>query len=168
MSKRCCGRCSIAMRRGLPQLEAEVAELKARMNQNSQNSSKPPSSDGPHVKRKPPRPASGRKRGGQPGHRAHHRTLVPVEQVNEDRGLYADALSAVWTGVAGNRSAAPSPSSGGTPAADSARDGISTTATGVCSVWDHDVWGITRTVSRRRAMARVSPVSWPYVVGRIG
>jgi transposase len=48
-------------------LEAEVVELKARLTQSSQNSSKPPSSDGPHVKRKPPRPASGRKRGGQVG-----------------------------------------------------------------------------------------------------
>src|SRR5215213_9925636 len=64
-------------------LEAEVAELKARLNQSSQNSSKPPSSDDPHVKRKPPRPASGRKRGGQVGHRAHHRTLVPADQVDE-------------------------------------------------------------------------------------
>jgi len=64
-------------------LEAEVTELKARLNQSSQNSSKPPSSDGPHVKRKPPRPVSGRTQGGQPGHRAHHHTLVPVEQVNE-------------------------------------------------------------------------------------
>jgi transposase len=64
-------------------LEAEVVELKARFNQSSQNSSKPPSSDGPHVKRKPPRLSSGRKRGGQPGHRAHHRTLVPVEKVSE-------------------------------------------------------------------------------------
>ena len=64
-------------------LEAEVAELKTRLNQSSQNSSKPPSSDGPHVKRNPPRPPSGRKRGGQPGHPVHHRTLVPVEKVNE-------------------------------------------------------------------------------------
>src|SRR4029077_12132274 len=67
----------------IAKLEAEVQELTARLNQNSQNSSKPPSSDGPHVKRKPPRPASGRKPGGQPGHRAHHRTLVPVEKVGE-------------------------------------------------------------------------------------
>src|SRR5262245_45733876 len=63
-------------------LEAEVADLKARLNQNSQNSSQPPSSDGPHVKRKPPRPPSGRKAGGQPGHRGHHRTLFAVEKVN--------------------------------------------------------------------------------------
>src|SRR5262245_17640589 len=67
----------------IAKLEAEVAELKAQRDQNSQNSSKPPSSDGPHVKRKPPRPSSGRRRGGQPGHRAHHRALVPVEKVDE-------------------------------------------------------------------------------------
>jgi transposase len=63
-------------------LEAEVRELTARLNQNSQNSSKPPSSDGPHVKRKPPKPASARKAGGQPGHAPHHRALVPIEKVD--------------------------------------------------------------------------------------
>jgi transposase len=67
----------------IAQLEAEVRELTARLNQHSQNSSKPPSSDGPHVKRKPPRPALGRNRGGQRGSPAHHRMLVPVEQVHE-------------------------------------------------------------------------------------
>jgi transposase len=64
-------------------LEAEVRELKVRLGQNSQNSSRPPSSDGPHVKRKPPKAPSGRKPGGQPGHRVHQRALIPVEQVNE-------------------------------------------------------------------------------------
>jgi transposase len=67
----------------IAKLEAEVRELTARLNQNSQNSSKPPSSDGPHVKRKPPKPASGRKLGGQPGHAPHQRALVPVEEVDE-------------------------------------------------------------------------------------
>src|SRR5689334_4485852 len=67
----------------IARLEAEVAELKAQRDQNSQNSSNPPSSDGPHVKRKPPRPSSGRKQGGQPGHPAYHLMLVPVEKVNE-------------------------------------------------------------------------------------
>ncbi len=57
----------------IAKLEAEVREVTARLNQNSQNSSKPPSSDGPHVKRKPPQPPSGRKAGGQPGHTAHQR-----------------------------------------------------------------------------------------------
>jgi transposase len=63
-------------------LEAEVRELTARLNQNSQNSSKPPSSDGPHVKRKPPKPSSGRKAGGQPGHPPHQRAFVPIEKVD--------------------------------------------------------------------------------------
>jgi transposase len=66
----------------ITQLEVEVRELTARLNQNSQNSSKPPSSDGPHVKRKPPQPGSGRKAGGQPGHASHQRALVPIEKVD--------------------------------------------------------------------------------------
>src|SRR5437868_14785453 len=69
--------------RRITALEAEVAELKERLNQNSQNSSRPPSSDGPQVKRTPPRAPSGRKRGAQPGHPVHSRALVPVEAVEE-------------------------------------------------------------------------------------
>jgi transposase len=57
-------------------LKARVAELEARLNQNSTNSSKPPSSDPPAVKRAPPKPRSGRKPGGQPGHPRHERALV--------------------------------------------------------------------------------------------
>ena len=53
-------------------LTKEVAELKERLNQNSNNSSKPPSSDG---YKKPPakslREKSGKKAGGQKGHRGH-------------------------------------------------------------------------------------------------
>src|SRR5712671_2646166 len=64
-------------------LEATMADLSARVEQNSQNSSKPPSSDGPHVKRKPPRPASGRKPGGQSDHPPHQRALVPTTEVDE-------------------------------------------------------------------------------------
>src|SRR5262249_5704012 len=64
-------------------LEAQVRELRAQLQQNSQNSSRPPSSDGPHVKRKPPKPPSGRTPGGQPGHEPHYRALVPLEQVSE-------------------------------------------------------------------------------------
>ena len=66
----------------IAKLEADVRELTARLNQTSQNSSNPPSSDGPHVKRKPPRLPSGRKPGGQPGHPPHQRTLVPANEVD--------------------------------------------------------------------------------------
>src|SRR6185436_6067511 len=68
--------------RRIAKLESEVRELTARLNQTSQNSSKPPSSDGPHVKRKPPKPPSGRKPGGQPGHPVHKRALVALEEVS--------------------------------------------------------------------------------------
>src|SRR5438445_2291470 len=64
-------------------LQGEVRELKEQLNQTSQNSSRPPSSDGPRVQRQPPRKPSGRKRGAQPGHPPYSRTLIPVEQVAE-------------------------------------------------------------------------------------
>jgi len=66
-------------------LEKRIAELEARLNQNSTNSSKPPSSDPPAVKlkRRPPAPPSGRRRGGQPGHKRHTRALVPPERLRE-------------------------------------------------------------------------------------
>jgi transposase len=64
-------------------LQARVRELEARLGQTSSNSSRPPSSDPPHVPpKRRPRP-SGRNRGGQPGHRGAFRALLPVEQVDE-------------------------------------------------------------------------------------
>src|SRR5437899_11747693 len=55
-------------------LQQEVQELRAQLGQNSQNASRPPSSDGPQVKRKPP--PSGRSRGGQPGQPPHQRAVL--------------------------------------------------------------------------------------------
>src|SRR3954471_4943351 len=63
------------------QLERRIGDLEARLRLNSTNSSKPPSSDPIGFKRKPPTPPSGRKRGGQPGHRRAQRPLVPPEKV---------------------------------------------------------------------------------------
>ena len=62
-------------------LEAENSELKARLTQNSTNSSKPPSSDQPGAPRRPSRP-TGRKPGGQPGHKKHERKLLPPETIS--------------------------------------------------------------------------------------
>ena len=63
-------------------LEEQVRTLEEQLNQSSRNSSRPPSSDSPSSPR-PKRPRSTRRRGGQPGHRGHTRTLIPVEEVNE-------------------------------------------------------------------------------------
>jgi transposase len=64
-------------------LQERVRELEARLGQDSSNSSRPPSSDPPHVPPKRRAAPSGRKRGGQPGHRGAFRALLPVEQVDE-------------------------------------------------------------------------------------
>jgi transposase len=64
-------------------LERRIADLEERLNKNSTNSSRPPSSDLPSTKRRPPAPTSGKKRGGQPGHRRKARPLVPCEQLRQ-------------------------------------------------------------------------------------
>jgi hypothetical protein len=63
------------------QLRETVEILQEFVNRNSQSSSQPPSQDRPD--QKPAREPSGlpRKRGGQPGHRGHHRALV--DEVDE-------------------------------------------------------------------------------------
>lgn len=63
----------------LDDLKAGIAELTERLGQNSSNSSRPPSSDPPSYKPKPPRESKGRKRGGQPGHQGSARKLLPAE-----------------------------------------------------------------------------------------
>jgi transposase len=60
-------------------LHQQVHELHGRLNQNSTNSSRPPSTDPPTVKRRPPRPPSGRRTGGQPGHARQQRPLLPPD-----------------------------------------------------------------------------------------
>jgi transposase len=80
----------VAVQEYIRALEARVAELEAtvqrlleRLQQDSHNSSRPPSSDLPHARRPPPRRVpSGRKRGGQPGHQGQTRALVPIEEVD--------------------------------------------------------------------------------------
>lgn len=61
--------------------DARIAELEAQLRQTSRNSSKPPSSDPPGT---PPRQSepTGRKAGGQPGHKGTKRALVPAERVD--------------------------------------------------------------------------------------
>ena len=63
------------------QLEKRIEQLETRTKQNSQNSSKPPSSDSPYSKpeRKTP-PKKSRKRGGQKGHKGHRKEMLEPTQ----------------------------------------------------------------------------------------
>src|SRR5579862_2433251 len=68
--------------RQLSEALQRIASLEERLNQNSQNSGTPPSSDPPSAPARPAKRRSGRKPGAQPGHRAHQRILMPVDKKN--------------------------------------------------------------------------------------
>ena len=77
----------------LGDLRQQVADLNARLGQNSQNSSKPPSSDAPSVKRPPPREPSGRRRGG-----SAYRILFQIVEPDEGRDGLVRVLH-IWHGA---------------------------------------------------------------------
>jgi transposase len=64
----------------LSALQRRLEDLEQQLGQNSTNSSRPPSSDPPTVKRAPPRTPSERRTGGQPGHALHQRPLLEPTQ----------------------------------------------------------------------------------------
>ena len=66
----------------LSALQAQVQVLQERVNLNSRNSSKPPSSDGPGAGNRAQRRASQRKRGAQPGHKGHSRAMLDASEVD--------------------------------------------------------------------------------------
>ncbi len=70
------------LRQEVAELKQQVAALLARLNKNSSNSSRPPSSDAPWQPR-PAKPPTGRKPGGQPGHEGAFRQRLPAERINQ-------------------------------------------------------------------------------------
>ena len=81
------------------ELGRQVGELKeavARLSRNSANSSKPPSSDGPGVKREKKRKGGSGKRkpGGQKGREGHGRALLPAEETDRVREIFPDVCEA--------------------------------------------------------------------------
>jgi len=73
----------------LAKLTLENAQLRDELGKNSRNSGKPPSSDSPAERaERPKKSGSGRKPGGQPGHKGHRRTLVPPEKVTRSRDRF--------------------------------------------------------------------------------
>jgi transposase len=82
------GALAIALER-IAELEAENAALRGETGKSSRNSGQPPSSDSPAQRNERPKSApSGKKPGGQPGHKGHERTRIPAEQVTESRDLF--------------------------------------------------------------------------------
>jgi transposase len=78
-------------------LRQRVAALEARLNQHSQNSSKPPSSDPPSAPPRPARSKSGRKAGGQPGHPRHERPDPEPDHIDHMHDYYPDACPTCQT-----------------------------------------------------------------------
>src|SRR3954451_8633470 len=66
-------------RRSLDQLRRQVDDPQERLDRNSTNSSRPPSTDTKALKRSPPKPPSGKKRGGQPGRAPGFRPPLPPD-----------------------------------------------------------------------------------------
>lgn len=71
------------MQQRLELIEKRTEKLEARTKMNSQNSSKPPSSDSPFNKQKKKTKKSKRKRGGQKGHKGHKQQMLdPTQTIN--------------------------------------------------------------------------------------
>jgi transposase len=79
-----------ALEREVKQLKEIIEALQAKLSENSGNSGRPPSSDGPGARgnKQSRKRQSGKKRGGQPGHPGHRRELLPVEAVDHVVDVY--------------------------------------------------------------------------------
>jgi transposase len=79
------------------ELEHQVAELLEKLNQNSSNSHKPPSSDPPgNRKQRRARAKGKRKRGGQKGRKGSRRELLPPEKVDEFVDHFPAECESCW------------------------------------------------------------------------
>lgn len=79
-------------------LKTQLAELLEKLNQNSSNSHKPPSSDPPgnRKQRRANAKDKKRKRGGQKGHKGNRRNLLPPEQVDDFVHHFPHECESCW------------------------------------------------------------------------
>jgi transposase len=88
---------NVALREQVQTLLARVRDLEARLGKDSHNSSKPPSSDGLGRKTRSLRRKSGKKPGGQLGHRGETLRLVMTpDVVIEQRSAVCGRCSLPW------------------------------------------------------------------------
>jgi hypothetical protein len=73
------------LRLRLAALEAHIHDLEDQLGRNATNSSLPPSANPPGAPKLPPKKATGRKTGAQPGHPAHLRRRLPAERLQHTR-----------------------------------------------------------------------------------
>ncbi|WIG93032.1 IS66 family transposase [Myxococcus sp. SDU36] len=86
------------LERQVEELTRLVQELREQLRRNSVNSNRPPSSDTPGQKaERRKQSGSGKKRGGQPGHKGLTRALVAEEKVSEFKHLFPSACENCWT-----------------------------------------------------------------------
>lgn len=85
----------------LEKARQRIKELEERLNQNSSNTSRPPSSDDPRARSKRSRKArrKGRKPGGQPGHRGWWRRLLPPQFVDSVEPVIPEVCSHCGAGL---------------------------------------------------------------------
>lgn len=76
----------------IEQMEKHIQELERKLGMNSQNSSKPPSSDPPGTPTAPPK-RSRKKGGARQGHPPHLRSLLPEEKLTRQIPLIPDACT---------------------------------------------------------------------------
>jgi transposase len=126
-------------------LERRVRELEERLGRDSTNSSRPPSSDVPTVKRAPPRPATGRRRGGQPGHQFQGRALLPPDHVHT---LKPAACRSCGHVLSGDDPQTPAASGVGTPGGEPDGDGVPIAPPALPALPPHDLRGFAPGVPR--------------------
>jgi transposase len=80
------------------QLERSIADL----SRNSSNSSRPPSSDPPGIKKAKKKTKSKRKQGGQPGHKGKNRKLLPVEEMDKIHDIFPEHCEHCRSPFSGN------------------------------------------------------------------
>jgi transposase len=66
----------------MTKIQGEIGKLQERVNKNSQNSSKPPSSDPPQMRKYPKAELTGEKKGGRSGHQGYGRKLKSSDQIS--------------------------------------------------------------------------------------